>query len=574
MTMRLIKKYIQITSILLTDKALNKVKFIIFAFTLLSLFDFIGVILLGSVGTIAYRLISGDPKPSRIELILNDLLSVNLNTYTLAFLLTVIAISFLAFKTILTAYFNYKLIGFLSTQESILSTNLFNQVLNSKYRESVKNSLSDYQWAIMTGSNRYIAGVLVPLLNFISDSFSAILLLSLAVYASPLATVVVAVLLSLSYLLFSRLIHIKASVLGKSVTGLSINLNNLIISAIKGKKEIYVYNIEKKFSQEFSQSRLRLAREAQLSQWLNSLFRYFMELSLLFVGLVTVLIQISISDVRHAVTVIVVFMMIGFRLIPSVQRIQSTIISLRISEPMIETFLGYRTSIDASNSITQKQWLDANSLTGIKIENLVYTNKESDKKIIDKLNFAGKPGQMIAILGESGAGKTTLIDLICGLEQPTSGLIKFTDEFGNQITRPEMAYVPQSPFIVAGDVYHNIAFGSEIVNKQEIDELIRVLNLEKVAQRLNEIQFESIFEEGNNLSGGEKQRIGIARALYSEKNFIILDEPTSALDLENQEKFLKLLNGLKNKKTVIVVTHNSNLAQLADQRIILSNSTR
>lgn len=572
--MRLIKKYIKITSMLLTEKALNKVKFIILAFTLLSLFDFIGVILLGSVGTIAYRLISGDPKPSRIELILNDLLSVNFNTYTLAFLLTVIAILFLAFKTILTAYFNYKLIGFLSTQESILSSNLFNQVLNSKYRESVKNSLSDYQWAIMTGSNRYIVGVLVPLLNFISDSFSAILLLSLAVYASPLATIVVAVLLSLSYLLFSRLIHKKASVLGKSVTGSSINLNNLIINAIKGKKEIYVYNIEKKFSQEFSQSRLRLAREAQLSQWLNSLFRYFMELSLLLVGLVTVFIQISISDVRHAVTVMVVFMMIGFRLIPSVQRIQSTIISLRISEPMIETFLGYRTSINASNKITQKQWLDANRLTGVKIENLVYTNKESDKKIINNLNFVGKPGQMIAILGESGAGKTTLIDLICGLEQPTSGLIKFTDEFGNQITRPEMAYVPQSPFIVAGDIYHNIAFGSEIVNKQEIDELIRDLNLEKVAQRLNEIQFENIFEEGNNLSGGEKQRIGIARALYSEKTFIILDEPTSALDLENQEKFLKLLNRLKNKKTMIVVTHNSNLAQLADQRIILSNSTR
>jgi ATP-binding cassette subfamily B protein len=136
-----------------------------------------------------------------------------------------------------------------------------------------------------------------------------------------------------------------------------------------------------------------------------------------------------------------------------------------------------------------------------------------------------------------------------------------------------MAYVPQSPFIVAGDIYHNIAFGSDSINKEEINNLINILNLGKVAQRLNAINFEGIFEEGNNLSGGEKQRIGIARSLYSEKNFIILDEPTSALDPENQEKFINLLRKLKNKKTIVVVTHNSNLAQLADQQIILPNKS-
>ena len=571
--MRLVKKYIRITLMLISDKALNKIKLIIFGFTLLSIFDFIGVILLGSVGTIAYRVLSGDTKPSRLETILDSIFPINVNILTLALLLTIVAILFLAFKTILTAYFNYKLINFLAGQEATLSTELFNQVLNSKYRASVKNSLSNYQWAIMTGSNRFIIGVLIPLLNFISDTFSAGLLLILAIYASPVATIVVAILLSISYLLFSKLIHKKASILGKSVTSMNITLNNLIINAIKGKKEIYVYNIENKFSEDFSKSRLRLAREAQLSQWLNSLFRYFMELSLLFVGIITILIQISISDIRHAVTVIVVFMMIGFRLIPSVQRIQSTIISLRISEPMIETFLGYRASIEADNKINKKQFLNRNDVVGIKIENLEYINNESNKIVINKLNLDIKPGELFAILGESGAGKTTLIDLICGIEQPTNGAIKFINKTGNQTIRPEMAYVPQSPFIVAGDIYHNIAFGSELVNKQEIDNLINILNLGKVAQRLNAINFEGIFEEGNNLSGGEKQRIGIARALYSEKNFIILDEPTSALDIENQEKFLNLLKELKNKKTIVVVTHNSNLAQLADQQIILPNNS-
>jgi ABC-type bacteriocin/lantibiotic exporter with double-glycine peptidase domain len=137
-----------------------------------------------------------------------------------------------------------------------------------------------------------------------------------------------------------------------------------------------------------------------------------------------------------------------------------------------------------------------------------------------------------------------------------------------------MAYVPQSPFIVAGDIYHNITFGSEIRNNQVIDHLIDILNLGKVAERLKEVNFEGIFEEGNNLSGGEKQRIGIARALYSEKNFVILDEPTSALDSENQERFIKLLKEFKDKKTLIVVTHNSNLAHLADQQIILPNNSK
>ena len=571
--MRLINKYFRLTIELLPSKAVKKMKLIVLGFTLLSIFDFVGVILLGSVGTIAYRVISGDSKPSRIEIIINDLLPINLSIFTLAFFLTVIAISFLAFKTILTAFFNFRLISFLSRQESNLSTELFNQVLNSKYRESIKNSLSNYQWAIMTGSNRYISGVLVTLLNFISDTFSAGLLLILAIYASPVATIVVAILLSLSYLLFSKFMHKKASILGKSITSMHITLNNLIINAIKGKKEIYVYNIENKFSEDFSKFRLKLAKESQISQWLNSLFRYYMELSLLFVGIITILIQISITDIRHAVTVIVVYMMIGFRLIPSVQRIQSTIISLRISEPMIETFLKYKDSLEADNKINKKHHLNKIDLVGVKIENLEYINENSSKIVINKLNLEIKPGELFAILGESGAGKTTLIDLICDIEQPTRGAIKFIDNLGNITMRPEMAYVPQSPFIVAGDIYHNIAFGSESIKKQEINNLINILNLDIVAQRLNEINFEGIFEEGNNLSGGEKQRIGIARAIYSRKNFIVLDEPTSALDIENQARIINLLKGLKNKKTIVVVTHNSGLATLADRHIILPSNS-
>ena len=110
--MRLVKKYIQITLMLISNKAFNKIKLIIFGFTLLSIFDFIGVILLGSVGTIAYRVLNDDTKPSRIETILDGTLPINVNIYTLAFLLTIVAILFLAFKTILTAYFNYKLISF------------------------------------------------------------------------------------------------------------------------------------------------------------------------------------------------------------------------------------------------------------------------------------------------------------------------------------------------------------------------------------------------------------------------------------------------------------------------------
>jgi ABC-type multidrug transport system fused ATPase/permease subunit len=567
-----IKKHLQLIVKLVSSKTINKIKIIILGFTLLSFFDFVGVILLGSVGTIAYRLISGDAKPSKLEIILNDILPINLNTYTLAFALTIIAILFLSFKTICTAFFNYKLINFLSRQESTLSTELFNQVLNSKYRSTIKNSVSQYQWAIMTGSNRLIIGVLVPLLNFISDSLSACLLLFLAIYASPVSTFVVAILLALSYQLFSMYVHKRAAILGKSVTDLNIKLNNLIINSIKGKKEIHLYNLEEKFSSDFAASRLALAKDLQLSQWLNSLFRYFMELSLLFAGIVTVLIQISISDIRHTVTVLIVFIMIGFRLIPSAQRIQSTVISLRISEPMVETFLKYKEIFETEDTPKEKNKATHNSLSGFKITNLDYRNNINEKSIFANLNLEIKPGEMLVVYGESGSGKTTLIDLICGLEEPTNGKIEFINQDGISIDRPNISYVPQTPFVVAGDIYLNIAFGGKQINKKEIDEIIESLNLGKVASRLVNENIKEIVEEGNNLSGGEKQRIGIARAIYSKRNFLVLDEPTSSLDIDNQEKFLDLLKEIRKQKTIIIVTHNPKLLELADQQIILKSS--
>ena len=227
----------------------------------------------------------------------------------------------------------------------------------------------------------------------------------------------------------------------------------------------------------------------------------------------------------------------------------------------------------ANTQITNRQ----NNWSTINFKDITYKYPGSDLESLRNINFSLKKGEMLGIIGPSGSGKTTLVDIILGLLTPTSGeiivngsCIKNISEFFNH----KIGYVPQDIYISDDTIKHNIAFGlpDENISIERINQVIRATKLDKVISRLPD-GFDT-YIEGNaiNLSGGEKQRIGIARALYLQPDILVFDEATSALDGETEQEILDVIDMLRDQCTIITVAHKRKTIKACDRVAYICNS--
>ena len=213
----------------------------------------------------------------------------------------------------------------------------------------------------------------------------------------------------------------------------------------------------------------------------------------------------------------------------------------------------------------------------IKFENVSF-DYSSDLVLLKNLNFEINKRQIILIKGASGSGKSTLIDLILGLIKPTQGKIKIS---GNNIEdvltewQKKISLLPQKVFLLEDSIRNNIIFGSSInLNSNiKIQNIIKKTNLEHLVNKLKDGIDTNLSEMGKNLSGGEIQRIGLARTLYRESEIIICDEPTTGLDYKNIQDIIKIIKNISEEKMIILVSHEEIFEKICDFCIELKNNT-
>jgi len=211
----------------------------------------------------------------------------------------------------------------------------------------------------------------------------------------------------------------------------------------------------------------------------------------------------------------------------------------------------------------------------IKLSKIDFNHSEK-KKIFKDLNFTIKKNSKVGIVGKTGSGKTTLVDLIAGLIKPTSGevfadTIKVDQNF--KAWSKNISYVPQEVFLFNLSIRQNITFraDSETIDEVKFSRILKLCNLYDFIISQKEKEFTIINEDGNNVSGGQRQRIGIARALYKNANILILDESTNALDEESEKTIVENILSLK-EKTVIFITHNVNNLERFDKILKIKNN--
>ena len=564
-----------VTYKLLSKKSKQRIKAIIPVYISLAILDLVGVILLASCGTLAFNLISGDTRPSRTEIFIRNYVTLDVESSTLILLFAIVAAVFLISKTLLSAVVNYRMIKWMANQESVFSTNLFTSLLRAPLSQIRKISVGDAQWAIMIGSSRIMSGIIAPLVTVLGDLISILVLLATLILASPEVTLILIVLLTFSQRLYSFWLRGRLRSYGHEASNKSAALNEQIIQSFSAVKEIKIFSLTESINEYFTRERNVIAMVGQKSAFLNNLFRYYLETIILFSAFFVVVFELYTSDIRRALTSLVLFMSVGLRIIPSLQRLQAITMSLQLSEGMTKTFFALTEQLQ---SLGQESPLDFRADTleqsvrlGVKVSGLNYSVNadEGDLPILKDISLEVPSGTLLAIVGASGSGKTTLLDFISGLLKAERGSVNFFDLDGKafESRRDLVGYCSQSPYIFDSGLEENLKISRKDVDDKSISSIVKCLNLTNLSGHTagNEVTF------SRRISGGERQRIGIARVFLSNRPILVFDEPTSALDKDNAARFLELLEKNRGTKTQIIVTHDLEVAVSCDQLIVLEN---
>jgi ABC-type bacteriocin/lantibiotic exporter with double-glycine peptidase domain len=340
-----------------------------------------------------------------------------------------------------------------------------------------------------------------------------------------------------------------------------------------------VYKQEERLIKTFSREKLEQSLLGQKMYWLSSISRYFFEFAILIAGFAIIVILSATTDLRHTVTAVVIFMSIGFRLIPNIQRIQSSMVSLRIAEGATAPFFKYLEDFHEGkpNQIDIPASQSQGVFDFIKLDKVSFCYSDSES-ILNNISFKIDSNKTLAIIGESGSGKTTLADIIAGINRPTEGFVSFTestDVTNGGIYKPSFGYVSQNSSLFGNDIYQNIAFGKnpDSPDKSKIDQILGKFNLSFLSDSEFGTIRSTIRSDGTNLSGGERQRISIARVEYADPQIIIFDEPTSSLDAENKIRVTDYIKSINHSKTIIIVTHDHELVDLCDYVLSISNGS-
>lgn len=285
------------------------------------------------------------------------------------------------------------------------------------------------------------------------------------------------------------------------------------------------------------------------------------------------------TNSAYFISTVSVFAVAAMRLLPSINRITSNYGMVMFNMPAFDAVYHDLKEIEKLNGEKEKQRFSEPALPfqeSIRIENLTFSYQGAEDNVLEEINFEIKKNQAVAFVGPSGAGKTTLADVILGILKPTGGKVlvdgKNIEEHQDAWIR-ELGYIPQSIYLMDDTIKNNILFGQECESEEQLWKAVEEAQLKEFILSLEHGMDTVIGENGICISGGQRQRIGIARALYTDPSVLVLDEATSALDNDTEEAVMDAINHLAGTKTLIIIAHRLSTTKKCDVIYEVKNKT-
>jgi ABC-type multidrug transport system fused ATPase/permease subunit len=545
----------------------------------LSLLDLIAVALLGLLGSLAVSGVQSQNASGRVASIIGGL---GLTSYSLQMQVTIIgmmAAGILALKTFLSLAITRKNLEFLAYKAAEISSGLVRHLTNKNLLELQSNSSQANLFAVGHGVSTLTTGILGSFLIFISDSALLIVLFSgLMLVSLPTALATVSFFALVGFILH-RLLNVKVRELSDLTVKNTIEFNSRILEINQAYRELVVRNRRQFYLAEITKLRNRAAAYESKLSFVPHVSKYAMDISLVLGAILLSGLQFALTDARQAVGSLLVFLVAAMRIGPAVLRLQQGILTMRNGVTTSSSTLELLKARIGSNddAVTEeisggtKAFVNPTKFTPeIDMKDVTFRYPAANGWALSNCSMFLKPGSMAALVGPSGAGKTTLVDLVLGIFPPDSGqiLISGVPPLEAFSTFPgSIAYVPQDVFIVNGTVRENIilGFGKEEIPEEIIWEALNLANLKDFVSN-SEHKLEALVgENGSRLSGGQKQRLGIARALLTKPSLLVLDEATSALDAKSEVEVSNAIKSLKGKVTILLIAHRLSTVIDCDQ---------
>lgn len=410
------------------------------------------------------------------------------------------------------------------------------------------------------------------LLVMIIEILMTLTLIIILLYISPTETFFTSIVIGTSGLLIIYFTNKKVKVLSEKRAEIDQRYNKNLIDSLNSINDIKLMNKLNFFSIIHDKLKNKYFYNIRQFALINAIPRPLIEIVI--ISVITFFIFISLnrnSNIYEAVTIIGLFGLVGLRLLPAFSRIVVSFQSLKFRYISFQIlYEEFNKKINDIKIIDNEKYEKDLFLKNISFKNISFSYGQ--KKIFENFNFEVKKNKLLLIYGESGSGKSTLLNLLMGLIKPTSGdiLLDNKDSIFNNKTnwRNIVSYVPQQIYLLDDTIEKNIAFGEKTKNI-DYERLKRVIRLSKLDNflRENDLNNYHLGEKGVKISGGQIQRMGVARALYRNPKVLLLDESTNGLDYETEKNFLNDLKELKKEITIIFVSHREHIKEHADEFI-------
>lgn len=564
---------IRISLKLLTRRDRKLIYLVIVLTIAFSILDLVGVILMGAIGSLSVTGISSGKTGDRVNQLLKFLGIQDLTLQSQVAIIGITAALILITKTILSLVFSRKSLFFLARRGARISSDLVSKYFSGPLNLINNRSAQESIFALTSGVAYVMVGVIGVWMSLIAD-ISLLIILGLGLFVVDARTTIGAIVLygGVSIVLH-KLMHKKVSEIGEKQSKLNVISSQRIYEAITAYRELLVRDRRGYYSKEISDIRYQLADGTANISFMQNISKYVLELTLVISSLLLAGYQFTTTTASRAIATVTIFAAASTRITPAVLRVQQGLIQIRANLGQARPAVLLMEELKdrpLQSLIHHKIEITHFGFSGdIKVEKVSF-NYVPGKLVLSEISLEISRGEFVAIVGNSGAGKTTLVDVILGALQPSYGTIEISglaplDSFSKW--PGAVSYVPQDCPIVEGTIKENLGLG---YNLNEIsDEMcwhaLKVSHLDEFVKNLEEGLETKVGDRGTKLSGGQRQRLGIARALITSPRVLILDEATSALDGITESQVSESIKNMKGEITLLVIAHRLSTIQEADR---------
>jgi ATP-binding cassette, subfamily B, bacterial PglK len=497
-------------------------------------------------------------------------------------LLTVMALvaAFFLLKAVLSVVLIRTTSYFLANIEVKNASEIAQFLFTGGLTELREYSKSEVQWAVTGSTNVTFSGVLGSAGVLVTETSLLLFMFGLFVIVDPVAAIAITVYFLFVVFIFHLLSSQRMVKSGQDFSEGSVDITQISLDMFEAFKEISVLMKQFFFLERFRTARQTFAYGDAEMRFLMAIPRYFVETALALGALAFVAWQLSRGEVTDGLVTAGVFLAGGVRMMAALLPLQNAVLALKnqveqakLSQEILQkSRLAKQQTLSVLESSKDSMLAYKESNTGVRVNlgDVTFTHPGGSKPAVRNVTLSIAPGSYVALVGPSGAGKTTLADLILGLNTAQSGTVT-VDKIparGLRESRPGlMAYVPQRPGLVSGTLVENIALGlpPEAIDYPRVESALKKARLEEFVNDLPDGVHTRLGKNLDSLSGGQVQRLGLARALYTNPKLIVLDEATSALDAKAEASISDSIHSIGQDTTVVVIAHRLSTVQRADQ---------